>query len=268
MRGSHRIQILALVLIVWGCSGDKASRVEVGKGSDGKKEDVTDVSKLIAQQVEMISEPQEEMEEDEEELSSGMGNHSGVVMIARERVSIVEVGIEPSTPVAGDSLKAKILMADGGASWAGFRYRWLINGRVVQESGESVLSSRTKRGDHVSVEVCPANEDCGSEFVSSSVQVDNSPPRMRRVEQRMKDNGAYEARIEASDPDGDNVSFALKSGPPGMVVDSSSGAIHWRSGPDGGGSFGVEVAARDAQGAESLLSYQINIRWETEGGGK
>jgi hypothetical protein len=153
----------------------------------------------------------------------------------------------------------------GGDDGKAYSCRWKVNGQEVQKSESDVLGHPIKRGDFVEVEVAPSGADPDGKFVSCYITVANAPPVVRLASQNLGSDGKYEAKLEASDPEKDDVTFSLKSGPPGMSIDAASGSINWTAGANEEGTFGVEVSAKDAQGAETLFMYQIKIRRESGG---
>ena len=186
--------------------------------------------------------------------------------VARSRsVQIEGVTLEPGSPVTGDYLKAVVVASSGGENGKPFSYCWKVNGQTVQESPSEVLNSSIKRGDFVEVEVRSGGSDGPGNLVSRCATVCNAPPDLSLSGQKMGEDGQYEARVEATDPERDTVSFSLKSGPPGMSVDSKTGKIFWAMGAEGQGTFSVQVAAKDVEGAEAVLSYQIKVRRESGG---
>ena len=174
--------------------------------------------------------------------------------------SIAAVAFEPSAPQTGDKLKAVIRTDNPDMIRAEPRYRWIINDKVVQESNDPSLHSPVKRGDNIELDATLAPEGFERSFVSQFAKIRNAHPELRIVAQELTDDNRYEARVEASDPESDPVVFSLKKAPAGMGIDAASGLIRWQA--ESQGSFPVEVCARDAMGAESVLKYEVRIRQE------
>jgi hypothetical protein len=145
-------------------------------------------------------------------------------------------------------------------------YRWKINNLVVQESWESVLDCPFKHGDIIEVEVTPSDGSFGGSPARHSTLAGNAAPTLKLSEQTMDNDGRYQARMEAKDPEGDPITFALKSGPQGMTVDPTAGTLLWSVQPGTEGDFAIQVCARDAKGAETILNYQIKTRWQKNEG--
>jgi hypothetical protein len=182
---------------------------------------------------------------------------------AGEAGDISSVSFSPSAPVTGDHLRA---VAAGGLSpddRARLLYRWSVNGQVVQDGRADALSVAVRRGDFVEVEASLGDP---SHMRSNSVFIGNAPPTLHLSAQNVDANGLYTARIETSDPESDPVTLSLESGPPGMELSSPEGALRWQAGSDSQESYDVQVSAKDSLGAESMLTFQIKIRWESSAG--
>ncbi len=66
----------------------------------------------------------------------------------------------------------------------------------------------------------------------------------------------YEARLAAVDGDGDSIGFSLTKGPPGMVINSTTGQILWPS--PAKGAYELSVRVSDGQ-ANSSRNYIITV---------
>ncbi|MBD2491385.1 Ig-like domain-containing protein [Aulosira sp. FACHB-615] len=63
----------------------------------------------------------------------------------------------------------------------------------------------------------------------------------------------------ASDPDGDPVSYSLKVGPDGMVIDPTTGLISWVPTANDLGLHDVILSVADGRGEQTLQSFQIKV---------
>jgi hypothetical protein len=191
---------------------------------------------------------------------------SDVSSSPREELNGIEgVRVEPSSPITGDQVTARVTLASSFQQPVELVYKWKRNGQPVQVSQSEVLQIPLKRDDFVEVEVSMARNDEGPpRGVTGSVMVGNAPPTMRLANQTIGNDGSYQAKIESSDPEGDNFTLSIKEGPPGMSIDPG-GNIRWAGDSKAEGSFSVAVSARDVHGAETSLNYQIKIHRETDG---
>lgn len=247
-----------LILIVWGlvsCSSQEPSEREKGgsksgipaSGPVGKVEGAGEGSVTSAPRTTSGAEP--------------LGG-SGLA----DSLKIEEVSLEPAAPVTGESLRAVVRAKGAQARDTDFSYSWKINGQPVLQPNSNVLDRPVFRGDYVEVTVTPIEGGASAKSATSFVVIANAAPALRVQSQSLGADGKYEAHILALDPENDSITFSLRKGPPGMSIDPSTGILRWSPGPDVHGTHEVEVSAVDIQGAEAILSYQIQIRRETMGG--
>lgn len=193
----------------------------------------------------------------------GFPSFSGAgAAFAQDEPVIDSISIEPASPVTGDELRA---VADVTTAVPGEQvklvYSWKIDSRVVQEGESDTLHEPVKRGNVVGIEARVADGQGGS--VSNFVLVGNAAPAVKVAGQKIDADGNFEALIEGTDPEGDQITYVLRNAPAGMTIDPASGVIHWSAGQQTG-VFSIEVLAKDEQGAETSLSYQVKISRETE----
>jgi len=73
------------------------------------------------------------------------------------------------------------------------------------------------------------------------------------------ENTAYAYDVNATDADGDSLTYTLTTGPIGMTIDPVSGLINWLPGFDVAGSHAISVTVSDDQGASAVHSYVLTI---------
>ncbi|PJA80422.1 MAG: hypothetical protein CO148_03415, partial [Nitrospirae bacterium CG_4_9_14_3_um_filter_41_27] len=61
-------------------------------------------------------------------------------------------------------------------------------------------------------------------------------------------------------PDGDTLTYSLKSAPSGMTIDSSKGMIKWNVPPEFKGKAPITISVTDGHGGESLQNLTLEIR--------
>jgi hypothetical protein len=175
-------------------------------------------------------------------------------------IHIKSMDFSPERPVAGDSIKLKVVFEESVSFEVPLRYRWKVNAENVQESESNTLTFQTKRGDLIEVLVFAGNSREETRARRANVTVDNAPPVVKKVGEHLSPNGEYLTQLEATDPDGDVVTVKLQRGPTGMTLDEGRKELRW-SVPEGTtGSFPVEVLASDPSGATVVLSYELTIR--------
>jgi hypothetical protein len=136
-------------------------------------------------------------------------------------------------------------------------YEWLKND---QPAGTGDAISGFKRGDNVSVTIRPFD---GKEYGLSktlAIQINNSAPTITEYKQIKFDGSTFTDQIKAADPDGDPLTYSLKSAPSGMSIDPSRGLIKWTVPPDYKGNAAFTVSVTDGHGGEALQTLSIEIK--------
>ncbi|MEM7827059.1 MAG: C25 family cysteine peptidase [Candidatus Aenigmatarchaeota archaeon] len=95
----------------------------------------------------------------------------------------------------------------------------------------------------------------------------NNPPVIESITgDSVKDEGqSFYAKINASDPDGDSISYSAAGLPAGLTINSNTGEItgtpSYTSGNPAGGSkiYGVSVTVTDSKNASASQSWQLTI---------
>lgn len=189
------------------------------------------------------------------------------VRVPNRRPTLVGVGLRPSKEVLpGDPLVATAQAQDPDGDFIEYDYRWWINGEAVRNREPRLDTSGLTKGDQIRVRVTASDGTARSaELESVIVTVGNAHPEITSVPEGKWSDGEFHYALEARDPDGDGpLRYALRAGPKGMVVDPVLGQLSWKPKPDQTGVHPVEVAVTDPQGAASVQSFEVTVKW-TEG---
>ena len=189
---------------------------------------------------------------------------SSPVKVLNSPPVLQEVWIEPKVAFASDPLKALCNSDDKDGDFVYFTYQWEKNGVLLSDEKASVLEpGRFKRGDSITVTVTPDDRDVlATPKKSGPVVISNSPPVISSSPPSHFAGNSYLYQVKVDDPDNDAVTFALKSGPKGMKIDSHSGLIQWEIRKEDKGVFPVEIEASDSEGAKSLQRYSMTVEFK------
>jgi hypothetical protein len=136
-------------------------------------------------------------------------------------------------------------------------YDWFKNGEPAG-SGDTI--SGFKRGDKLSAKITPFDgKDYGPPKILS-IEINNSPPKITEYKEIKFDGNSYIGQIRASDPDGDSLTYSLKSAPSGMTIDSSTGLIKWNVPADFKEKVSFTISVTDGRGGEASQDLTIDIK--------
>jgi hypothetical protein len=66
-------------------------------------------------------------------------------------------------------------------------------------------------------------------------------------------------QVKASDPDGDQLTYALSVAPQGMIIDPDTGRVTWTVPYDFRGKTSFTVVVKDGQGGEASYTAKVRI---------
>ena len=186
---------------------------------------------------------------------------SPVVRISNSPAVIEKVWIEPRVVRAQDQVKGLVESSDKDKDLVYYTYQWEKNGAILaEEKAETLERGQFKKGDSLSVVVIPDDREVlGKPKRSDPVVVSNSPPVITSSPPTSLKGNVYLYQVKAEDPDLDPVSFSLKSGPKGMVIDPTTGLLRWEIQKENEGTQVVEIEASDSDGTKSLQQYTLAV---------
>ncbi len=134
-----------------------------------------------------------------------------------------------------------------------YRYEWTINGKPAGNGSDSL--SGFKRGDNVAVTITPFDGEVAGKPRNLIVDIQNTTPKVHKSKEPKYDGKIFTMQINASDPDGDALSYELLNGPKSMTIDKKSGTVSWPVQENNGGEYPVTVKITDGHGGE--ITYQL-----------
>jgi hypothetical protein len=175
---------------------------------------------------------------------------------------ITSFDISPKNPVSGDEIKATVMVNDREGDSVNITYQWSKNDLTLPGTSDRLtVSSDFKRGDKISLEVVPDDGKTRGTALTMHLYVANSSPVIASSEETFRfDGNMYSYQIKASDPDGDPLSYSLKTAPSGMTIDPSTGLIKWNVPPSFAGKTAITTSVTDGQGGETLQSFNLEIK--------
>lgn len=173
---------------------------------------------------------------------------------------VTSIKVTPGTPTLKDSIKALIGVYDKEGDNITLAYYWYRNGELLPETSDT-LSGGFRRGDKITLTVVPDDGKRKGNHASVLVTIANSPPAIKASADTHAFNGReYTYQVKATDPDGDPLTYSLKSAPAGMTIDPATGLVRWKITPDYSGTIPYIVAVADGNGGEGLLELSFEVR--------
>jgi hypothetical protein len=185
---------------------------------------------------------------------------SNIVQIGNSPPELSKVKIMPEVFKPGDTLSVDASGTDIDGDEATLSYEWTKNGEPAGSSRQIQLS--LKRGDKISVKITPFD---GTDYGRSGVlnrEIVNLPPMITDNRKYLFDGKRYSQQINATDPDGDSLTYSLKKALSGMRIDSSNGLITWDVPSDFIGKASFTVAVADGHGGEATQDLTLEIKPE------
>ncbi|MEM7707456.1 MAG: Ig-like domain-containing protein, partial [Pseudomonadota bacterium] len=155
--------------------------------------------------------------------------------------------------VDGDPLTYQVVVSPAGGTLSGTA----PNLTYTRNSGFSGPDSFT-------FQVSDGQADSAAAVVNLDVQVNNAAPEITSTPVLDAAEGAaYAYDVDASDADGDSLTYSLVIAPQGMSIDSATGLISWVPLSDTLGAVDVRVRASDPQGAFAEQDYVVTVPGST-----
>ncbi len=179
---------------------------------------------------------------------------------ANNTALISHIEITPKAPKIGDTITINLIPQAGVLlSSVPVAFEWRKNGEGLSETSNSLaVDSRFKRGDKVEATVTVDSGKGPKQSWLASVVIANSPPVITPATELVKVNGStFSFKVNASDADGDPLTYTLKSGPPGTTVDPATGKVTFTVPADNKTSSQIAVLVSDGHGGEAIFNFEM-----------
>jgi hypothetical protein len=185
---------------------------------------------------------------------------SNIIEINNSPPEISRVKILPEVFKPGDTLYVEASGTDIDGDEVTISYEWTKNGEPAGNSKQ--INTPLKKGDKIDIKITPYDGESYGRSIILHRQIANSPPVISENKNYNFNGNIYTYQMQAVDPDGDALTFLLKSAPSGMTVDSASGLIKWNVPPEFKGKAPFTVSVTDGHGGEALQSLTLEIEPE------
>jgi hypothetical protein len=181
------------------------------------------------------------------------------IRVVNSLPAVSDVSFNSLSPKKGDLLAVSARVTDSDGDPIRLRYKWVVNGQVVQEGGKGEYRlAEEKRGDQVHCEVYPDDGfSTGTWSATPVVDVQNSPPRFLKEPPAAAPDGTFSYRVSVEDVDGDPVKIEILQGPEGMVLDGDT--VRWKPGAGFQGEAQVVLRATDGAGGDARQIFSLAL---------
>lgn len=172
---------------------------------------------------------------------------------------VSRAAVEPEHVPLGEKLKAKVEVRDPDQDEIHLVYRWKRNGEVFKDGSEDTLDTTgLKLGDLLQVEVVARDtQGQGKVVLSSPAIVSNGAPSIVSQPKTEIVEGYYEYLVQATDPEGEAVTYRLETAPIGMQINRQTGRITWQSTAKQVGRHQVRIVVQDQSGGTSFQDFEL-----------
>lgn len=172
---------------------------------------------------------------------------------------VTSVAVGPDHIYRGVDITATPSAVDADGDPVRYSYQWLVNGKTLSVDSPTLQGDRFQSGDSVSLKVTPHDQhEAGAVYPTQSFVIPNAAPHFVSDPPESFSGTTYVYLAKAEDADGDAISYALLSAPPGTKIDRSTGRVEWQvAGPSQ--KYPIEIEARDSGGSTALQKYALSI---------
>lgn len=179
--------------------------------------------------------------------------------VANAPPEVTSVTVSPENICRGVDITAVPAASDADGDQIGFSYTWVVNDQALPEDTPVLKGDKFKRGDRISVRVIPSDgQSAGRGYATQAFTVPAAIPRFVSTPPLTFNGTTYVYDVKANDPDGDTLSYALLSAPPGMTINSNTGRLEWQV-KGSTGSYLIEIEAKNSQGLSTTQKYTLNV---------
>jgi len=196
---------------------------------------------------------------------TGAPFRSAAAMVANTAPIIAHLSIGYDFDAQASRIIANAEVIDPDQDPVTVTYRWTQNDQIVKEGEDNTVDvvGLTAK-DPIQVEVIASDETHqGATSVRGQFLIANSLPTIVSQPPSAPTGGQYAYHVQATDPDGDALTYALESAPPGMTIDAQTGQINWVPASDTKGRYLVRIVAKDTQGGFASQEFELALSMPT-----
>lgn len=174
---------------------------------------------------------------------------------------IQHASIDIDASTRGSQLVAHVEVADPDHDIFTITYRWTKNEMVIQDGESNRLNvDGLSAKDLIQVEVTASDgAPNGVSSRSGRFQLANSAPTITSSPPLTGGDGQYAYLVQATDVDGDPITYALETAPSGMSIDAATGQVRWLVPANLRGAHRIRVIAQDDRGGIAAQEFDLSL---------
>ena len=191
----------------------------------------------------------------------GVALRSAAVSVVNTPPIISQVSVDFDHDTQGRQLLAKVDVVDPDRDAVSLTYRWRKNETVLKEGeGNTLELAGVTAKDAIQVDVTASDgTPNGTATVTERFTLSNSSPTIISKPSPLPNGAQYDYLVQATDEDGDAITYALEVAPAGMTIGEKTGRIQWGVTPNMKGSHRVRVIAKDSQGGFAAQEFDLSL---------
>lgn len=190
-------------------------------------------------------------------LVHGKGIKSNIIKIKNASPELSSANISMDNLASGYTLSVEASGSDIDGDEVKITYEWTKNGEPAGDSKR--MEGTLRRGDRVSLKLTPFDGESYGAVGLLRRDIQNLPPVISEDKNFSFDGKTYTYQTRASDPDGDLLTYALKSAPLDMTIEPSTGLIKWNVPQNFTGEATASVSVSDGHGGEATYNIKVTI---------
>lgn len=191
---------------------------------------------------------------------------SNTITIKNTPPEFTKIKIMPESFKLGDKLYVDVAGNDIDGDAVIILYEWTKNGEPA--GNDQKIAPEIKRGDKISVKITLFDGEAYGRPATLNREIKNMPPMIVGDKNFNFDGRIYTYQVKATDPDGDNLTYSLKSSPKDMTINPATGLIHWDVPADFKGEASITVSVTDGHGGEAIAPFTAKISFAPPPAGK
>jgi len=188
--------------------------------------------------------------------------NSGDSGLSERPPKIKQIRVEAISNNFKDGLMAVVTTHDTENEDVNFIYQWKHNGTDIIGATEQKLewNEEFKKGDTLTLEILPYDDLTEGIWKSEgNFTIPNSPPVIASTPAAAINGTTFSYKVDATDLDGDTLTYSLSDAPDGMAINPETGEVNWEYGIDDAGEYNIGIEVSDGDGGQTFQELSVTV---------